>query len=141
MPSRYFERNSHMFEDEFEVKELLGEGSFAKVYKCLERESGKTFAVKELTLGQDFSYREAIREEMEIWKDLQHENIVSLHRTFTDNSRLYLVCEYMDGGSLFDEIVGQKVYNEEQARSILKQVRNFIQQLIFVFISYTKLVF
>lgn len=130
-----------MFEDEFEVKELLGEGSFAKVYKCLERESGKTFAVKELTLGQDFSYREAIREEMEIWKDLQHENIVSLHRTFTDNSRLYLVCEYMDGGSLFDEIVGQKVYNEEQARSILKQVRNFIQQLIFVFISYTKLVF
>lgn len=141
MPSRYFERNSHMFEDEFEVKELLGEGSFAKVYKCLERESGKTFAVKELTLGQDFSYREAIREEMEIWKDLQHENIVSLHRTFTDNSRLYLVCEYMDGGSLFDEIVGQKVYNEEQARSILKQVRNFIQQLIFVFVSYTKLVF
>lgn len=130
-----------MFEDEFEVKELLGEGSFAKVYKCLERESGKTFAVKELTLGQDFSYREAIREEMEIWKDLQHENIVSLHRTFTDNSRLYLVCEYMDGGSLFDEIVGQKVYNEEQARSILKQVRNFIQQLIFVFVSYTKLVF
>lgn len=130
-----------MFEDEFEVKELLGEGSFAKVYKCLERESGKTFAVKELTLGQDFSYREAIREEMEIWKDLQHENIVSLHRTFTDNSRLYLVCEYMDGGSLFDEIVGQKVYNEEQARSIMKQVRNFIQQLIFVFISYTKLVF
>lgn len=112
-----------MFEEEFEIQELIGEGSFAKVYKCLEKESGKTFAVKELQIGQNISDMEAIREEMEIWKGLEHENIVSLYRTFTDNSCLYLVCEYMDGGSLFDEIVGQKVYSEEQARSIMKQVR------------------
>ena len=123
MPSRYLERNSPMFEEEFEIQELIGEGSFAKVYKCLEKESSRTFAVKEIRLGEDFSNREVVREEMEIWKDLKHENIVSLHRTFTENSRLYLVCEHMDGGSLFDEIVGQNVYSEQQARSIMKQVR------------------
>ena len=115
-----------MFEDEFEIQELIGEGSFAKVYKCLEKESGKTFAVKELHIGENYSDIEAVRKEVEIWKELEHENIVSLHRTFTDNSRLYLVCEYMDGGSLFDEIVGQKVYSEDQARSIIKQVRTYL---------------
>lgn len=123
MPSRYFKRDSRMFEEEFEIQELIGEGSFAKVYKCLEKESGKIFAVKELQIEKDVSDMEAIREEVEIWKGLQHENIVSLHRTFTDNSCFYLVCEYLDGGSLFEEIVGQKVYNEEQARSIMRQVR------------------
>ena len=112
-----------MFEEEYEIQELIGEGSYAKVYKCLEKESGNIYAVKEIQIGQKVSDVEAIREEMEIWKGLQHENIVSLHRTFTDNSCFYLVCEYLDSGSLFDEIVGQKVYTEEQARSIMTQVR------------------
>ena len=123
MPSRHFEsRNSHIFEKEFEIQESLGEGSFAKVYKCIERATEKTFAVKELQRIPNFSEVEANEEEIAIWKDLKHENVVSLHRTFSNNSFLYLVCEYMDGGSLFDEIVGQKIYSEEQARSIMKQV-------------------
>lgn len=111
-----------MFKEDFEIQDRLGEGSFAKVYKCLERDSGKTFAVKELVHNQHFAEMENGTEEVDIWKELKHENIVSLHRTFTDNSSLFLVCEYMDGGSLFDEIVGQKVYSEGQARFIMKQV-------------------
>ena len=124
MRSRYFEstNSQHKFEDEFEIQEPLGEGSFGKVYKCLEKASGKTFAVKELPRSQNFSEMKAIEDEIEIWKGLEHENIVSLHRTFEDDSSLYLVCEYMNGGSLFDEIVGHKIYSEEQARSIMKQV-------------------
>jgi len=65
---------------------------------------------------------EAFDNEVEIWKGLEHENIVSLHRTFRDHSFMYLVCEHIEGGSLFDEIVGHKVYGEEQARNIMKQV-------------------
>ena len=123
-----------MFEEEYEIQELIGEGSFAKVYKCLEKESGNTYAVKELQIGQKVSDMEAIREEMEIWKGLQHENIVSLHRSFTDNSCFYLVCEYLDSGSLFDEIVGQKVYSEGQARSIMTQVRTLFINCSCIFV-------
>lgn len=118
-----------MFKEDFEIQERLGEGSFAKVYKCLERNSGKTFAVKELVHDQHFAEMENVTEEVDIWKELKHENIVSLHRTFTDNSSLFLVCEYMDGGSLFDEIVGQKVYSEEQARFIMKQLLQALKYL------------
>jgi len=118
-----------MFEKEFEIQEPLGEGSFAKVYKCIERATEKTFAVKELQRIPNFSEVEANEEEIAIWKDLKHENVVSLHRTFSNNSFLYLVCEYMDGGSLFDEIVGQKIYSEEQARSIMKQLLKALEYL------------
>lgn len=134
MPSQYFEfTNSQLFEEEFEIQGRLGEGSFAKVYKCLERESGKTFAVKQLPLSQDFSETQTREEEKEIWKDLKHENIVTLHRTFKDNSSLLLVCEYMNGGSLFDEIVEQNVYSEEQARCIMKQVSKLKKLVIAVY--------
>lgn len=118
-----------MFEEEYDIQELIGEGSYAKVYKCSEKESGNIYAVKELQIGEKVSDIEAIREEMKIWKGLQHENIVSLHRTFTDNSCFYLVCEYLDSGSLFDEIVGQKVYTEGQARSIMKQLLQALEYL------------
>jgi len=128
-----------MFEEEFEIQKLIGEGSFAKVYKCLEKESGNVYAVKELQIGNEASDMKTIREEMEIWKSLQHENIVSLHRTFADNSSFYLVCEYLESGSLFDEIVGQKVYSEDQARSITTQVRTYF--INYSLIYYTNLVF
>ena len=128
MPSRYFERDAHVFKDEFEIQELIGEGSFAKVYRCQEKQSGKIFAVKEIRLDEGFSFSEAVREEMEIWKDLQHENIVSLHQTFQGNSSVHFVCENVDGGNLFDEILGHSIYSEQQARSFIKQVR-FVQSL------------
>ena len=123
MPSR-FPKGSYLsrcFQDEFEIQDFIGEGSFGKVYKCLERTSEKTFAVKELPRSQALSM-ETFDNEVEIWKGLEHENIVSLHRTFRDHSFMYLVCEHIEGGSLFDEIVGHKVYGEEQALNIMKQV-------------------
>jgi len=51
-----------MFEEEYEIQKLIGEGSFAKVYKCLEKESGNIYAAKELQIGKEVSDMEAIRE-------------------------------------------------------------------------------
>ena len=112
-----------MFEEKFEIQEFLGQGSFAKVYRCKEKDSGKVFAVKEIRRSRDFSEMEAIKKEVEIWQGLEHSRIVTLHRVFKNKSSMFLVCECVDGGSLFDEIIGQKFYSEEQARSIVKQVR------------------
>lgn len=95
-----------MFEEEYDIQELIGEGFYVKVYKCLEKESGNIYVVKELQIGEKVLDMEVIREEMKIWKGLQYENIVFLYRIFMDNLCFYFVCEYLDSGSLFDEIVG-----------------------------------
>ena len=36
------------FEDVYEVKELIGKGSFAEVKKCVQRKTLQLFAVKEI---------------------------------------------------------------------------------------------
>lgn len=109
-------------QDTFDFFEVLGEGSFAKVFRCVDKDSGNSYAAKELDCHGDDEYKAKIEQEVEILKDLRHENIVTLCRSFTEGDKIYLVMELVDGGSLYDEIITQTVYSEKQALRITKQV-------------------
>ena len=50
------------FEHVYEVKELIGKGTFAEVKKCLKRETRELFAVKEIRLGDEEDTRMAQNE-------------------------------------------------------------------------------
>ena len=41
------------FEDAYELKEKIGEGAHASVYKCIQKSSGKVFAVKVTKQGDE----------------------------------------------------------------------------------------
>lgn len=113
--------------EKFDFLEVLGEGAFAKVYKCVEKETQRVFAAKKIDFHGDKEYRVRIEHEVEILKGLRHDNIVSLHTSFSDGVSFYVIMEYVDGGNLFDEIVGRTVYTEKQACRIIKQVSNAIE--------------
>ena len=53
------------FEDVYEIKELIGKGSFAEVKKCVNRKTSQLFAVKEIHY-QDAEHREKIEKESEV---------------------------------------------------------------------------
>ena len=53
------------FEDVYEVKELLGKGSFAEVKKCVNRRTSQLFAVKEIQY-KDAEEREKVEQESEV---------------------------------------------------------------------------
>ena len=53
------------FEDVYEVKELLGKGSFAEVKKCINRKTSQLFAVKEVDY-QNAEDREQVENESEV---------------------------------------------------------------------------
>ena len=48
----------HTFNEEFEVKKMIGKGSFAKVYYAVKKETGKDYAIKafnkDVLLAQNF---------------------------------------------------------------------------------------
>ena len=46
-----------------------------------------------------------LRYEIDILKNLDHQNIVKLYEVFEDSGHIYLVTELCTGGELFDEIV------------------------------------
>ena len=87
---------------DYSLKEEIGEGSFAKVFKGF-KQNGEVFAVKELK--KSFQVERYIQGELDIIKQkLKHENIVEIFEHFTQNY-MYIVMEFCEMGNLNDYMV------------------------------------
>ena len=113
------ERN---FSQVFELREFIAQGNFAKVFKCVERKTGCVFAAKEFQAHENNYDKKQIDSEVDIWRALHHHNIVSMHNRFYDDSTVWVVLEFVNGKTLFDEILNQIDFTEEQSRRIVQQV-------------------
>ena len=109
--------------EDFRIQDLLGEGSFAQVYKCVETKSQTVFALKEFDTKHKEFDEKTVEQEVLVWTDVIHENIVRLYASFTTGSYMYFVLEYVDGGSLFNHMMQRHKYSEKEAANIMKQVR------------------
>lgn len=76
------------------MKEKIGEGAHATVYRCIQKDSGKEFAVK-ITKQGDEELIEGARVQYKILKSLNHKNVMKAEAFYTDKLKLttYLVCE------------------------------------------------
>ena len=122
------------FSDSFDIKSFVGQGAFASVCKCVEKASGKEFAAKivRFTKGNRDDLKKVVMEE-EIWKTVQHRNIVSLYQTFLQENEICIVMELIQGKTLFDEIVGQSFFTEIQACCITYQVSSNMSMKVVYF--------
>ncbi|CAE8624935.1 unnamed protein product [Polarella glacialis] len=84
--------------------ELIGRGSLGSVFKGLNRQTGQLMAAKEVLLDprdqQEAKFRAALQNEIDLYKDMQHPNIVSYIGNDFINGRLYIYLEFMPGGSI-----------------------------------------
>ncbi len=81
----------------------LGEGAFSVVIEATKKTTGQTYAVKVVTKSKLTQEDEvALRDEIQVLKELQHEHIIRLYDVFEEKSYWYLVTEQMKGGELFD---------------------------------------
>ncbi|XP_032238394.2 calcium/calmodulin-dependent protein kinase type II alpha chain isoform X2 [Nematostella vectensis] len=128
MPAFLLAHDDENMSTNYDMLELIGEGSFAKVFRCIERKTGLEFAAKELRLT-DVEDKEKIEQEIAVWKDLRHENIVSLYSSIREGETVCLIMEYVAGGSLFDEVIQQTYYSEKQARLVTRQLLNALEYL------------
>jgi len=85
------------FRAQFEILEVLGEGTYGKVQKARCRQTGELKALKQMKIGktEDGVPSTAIRE-VAILKELSHENIVQLFSVFCKPGELVLVFEVCD---------------------------------------------
>jgi serine/threonine protein kinase len=59
----------------------------------------------------------------------KHKNILRLYGFFDDETYIYLVLEYMEGGTLFSELKKEKKLAESDASHKMKMVLEAIQYL------------
>lgn len=109
------------FEEVYEIKELIGKGSFAEVKKCVNRKTSQLFAVKEIHY-EDAEHREKVENESEILERLDHVSIVRLEEVFYAEGKVLMVLEYLPGGDLFDGLVSRPFYSEKDACACAHQI-------------------
>lgn len=121
---RYMVRTD--FHERFKVKKHLGEGSFAKVYLAYKLTDNLEFAVKAFSkesLTKQIKGKAAIRNEIDILLQLEHPNILQLFEVHETKNSLYLVCEYLAGGSLNDHLKRSEDYlTDKQVLTIMEGV-------------------
>jgi calcium/calmodulin-dependent protein kinase I len=115
--------------DKYILGEEIGRGGFSIVVEATCREDGEKYAVKivEKTVIQDEI--KLLRREIEIMKQVEHENILKLIEIFEDDEKVYIVMELVDGSELFDRIVNKGYYSEKSTVHIVKQILNAVQYL------------
>jgi serine/threonine protein kinase len=85
------------FRSQYDICEVLGEGTYGKVKKARCRQSGAYVAMKQMKFsGEDDGIPSTAIREIAILKELRHENIVRLMDMFCKPGELVLVCELAD---------------------------------------------
>ncbi|KAF6137279.1 hypothetical protein GIB67_036316 [Kingdonia uniflora] len=108
--------------ENYHVIELVGEGSFGKVYKGRRKYTGQTVAMKFiLKHGKSEKDLVNLRQEIEILRKLKHENIIEMLDSFETPQEFCVVTEFAQG-ELFEIIEDDKCLPEEQVQAIAKQL-------------------
>jgi eukaryotic-like serine/threonine-protein kinase len=95
----------------YHVRELLGEGAMAKVFKAYDPDIDRELAIKFLKsqLKGDSEYHTRFLREAKGAGVLSHPNIVTVFDVGDENGHPYIAMELVEGGSLGDLIQGEKL--------------------------------
>ncbi|XP_030477281.2 CBL-interacting serine/threonine-protein kinase 4-like [Syzygium oleosum] len=109
----------------YQMGQLLGRGSFAKVYRASSLADGSPVAIKiiDKTKPVTSAMEPQILREVAAMRRLQcHPNILKIHEVMATRTKIYLVIELAGGGELFSKIVRRGRLTEPAARRYFQQL-------------------
>lgn len=117
--------------DDFEIGKPLGRGKFGSVYLAREKSSKFLVALKVLQkkqLTQKLVLHQ-LRREIEIQMHLRHRHIARMYAYFFDDSRIYLVIQYANGGEMYKHLQKNRRFKEPEASQYVRQVMEALYYL------------
>ncbi|ELU14949.1 hypothetical protein CAPTEDRAFT_150354 [Capitella teleta] len=108
--------------ENYHVLELIGEGSFGRVYKGRKKFSGQVVALKFIPkVGRSDKELKNLRREIEIMRHLHHDNIIEMIDSFETEKEVVAVTDYAEG-ELFQILEDDGNLPEDQVQSIACQL-------------------
>lgn len=135
---------------EYRIISLLGQGGFGITYLAEQLSLSRKVAIKEFFMKENCNrdentsevsvpsvgsrelvakFRQKFLREARMIAKLDNPHIVKIHDVFEENGTAYYVMEYLDGGSLVDEVKHRGPMSEQKALGYIRQVASALDYL------------
>lgn len=104
--------------EDFSIVKVLGKGTFGKVFLVQKKDEKIFYAMKVLNKEKIFKFKQEqhLKNEREIMERVCHPFLVKLLFAFQNQTRLFLVTEFVQGGELFFQLKTDGKFSESRAR-------------------------
>ncbi|KAL3659409.1 hypothetical protein V7S43_015680 [Phytophthora oleae] len=107
--------------------ELIGEGTFGKVYKGLNIATGGLFALKKIEIhtspnADQVTQMQKLGEEISLMNNLSHKHIVRYKGSHRSANHFYIFMEYVPGGSIASMLKQFDAFSEDLIRIFTRQI-------------------
>jgi len=118
-----------LIQTDYKVGKQLGRpGNFGVAKECRRKSDGVKFAVKIIEKakfhhsGEVSHVWQDMKNEINIMRSLEHDNVVKFVEVYEDKAKVYIVQELCAGGELFDYIQNKQKLQEGEAAGFMAQI-------------------
>ncbi|KAK4255832.1 hypothetical protein QN277_008777 [Acacia crassicarpa] len=113
----------------FTSLELIGQGSFGDVYKAFDKELKKEVAIKVIDLDESEDEIDDIQMEIAVLSQCRCQYITEYYGSYLHQTKLFIIMEYMAGGSVADLLQSGPPLDEVSIACILRDLLHAIDYL------------
>ncbi|MFF2498650.1 protein kinase [Peribacillus sp. NPDC058075] len=125
-------KKSVVLNDRYEVKAVIGTGSYGIVYRCNDLKMNENIVIKQLRKSKRSSKKELQQfdNEISILRMLNHKNIPKFHEKFSYEGNVYFVMDFIEGDNLEDHIfLNHRTFNEKESLFFLDELVGLVSYL------------
>ena len=98
--------------DDYEILNLLGNGSFGYVFKVSFKANNKVYAMKIIEFhNMSEEVKTKNKNEVKFLEKLEHPHVVKIYYSFEENDKLYIILDYINNGDVEILINSYKTLN------------------------------
>lgn len=110
----------------YDIKALIGKGSFSKVVRVENRTTRQPYAIKMI---DSIEGKDVFEAELSVLRRVRHRYVIQLMEVFESRDKVYMVMELATGGELFDRIIAKGSFTERDAIRVTKMVMEGLKYL------------
>ena len=116
---------------EYEIKDTIGKGNFGKVLLAINKKTKEKVAIKIIEKSKMNKYYSSVQieRELSVIGQMNHLNIIKIHKIVSDKKKYEIIMEYCEKGELYEYIVNKRKLEEDETAYYFFQLINGLESI------------